>query len=91
MALLELIAAGIGMVLKLCKQSFFNVTTVANLFLILYNRLDEIPFDKMGKKRNHRYLPFLCAANPVNYGKPYKMNTAEATAACLYIAGELLI
>ena len=32
-------------------------------------------------------MPRLLAANSVNYGKPYKMNTAEAMAACLYIAG----
>mmetsp|Transcript_12340 Transcript_12340/g.16960 ORF Transcript_12340/g.16960 Transcript_12340/m.16960 type:complete len:303 (-) Transcript_12340:6-914(-) len=52
-----------------------------------WNRLEEIPFDAMGKSRNHRLLPLLFAANSVNYGKPFKMNTAEATAACLYIAG----
>ncbi len=52
-----------------------------------WNRLEEIPFNTMGKSRNHRTLPLLVAANTVNYGKPYKMNTAEATAACLYIAG----
>ena len=52
-----------------------------------WNRLDEIPFDKMGKPRNQRILPYLLAANSVNYGKPYKMNTAEAMAASLYILG----
>ena len=52
-----------------------------------WNRLDEIPFDKLGRGRNQRLLPLLYAANTVNYGKPYKMNTAEAMAACLHIAG----
>eukprot|EP01038_Epipyxis_sp_PR26KG_P013278 gene13278-17791_t len=52
-----------------------------------WNRLNEIPFDQMGKGRNQRILPILLASNSVNYGKPYKMNTVEAIAACLYIVG----
>ena len=52
-----------------------------------WNRIDEIPMDKMGKGKNQRILPLLVAANTVNYGKPFKMNTAEAIAACLYITG----
>jgi pre-rRNA-processing protein TSR3 len=42
-----------------------------------WNRLEEIPFTSMGKPQNQRKLPLLIAANSVNYGKPYKMNTAE--------------
>lgn len=52
-----------------------------------WNRLNEIPFDSMGKGKNQRLLPLLYAANSVNYGKPHKLNTAEAMAACLYLTG----
>ena len=51
-----------------------------------WNRIQKSSIMFKGKKY-HRSLPFLVAANPVNYGKPCKLSTAEAIAATFYIVG----
>ncbi len=49
-------------------------------------RLEEVPFKRL-KAEAPRLVPYLVAANSVNYGRPWRLNCAEALAAALYIGG----
>ena len=51
-----------------------------------WNRIEEVPFGRIGGKCE-RLLPYLVAANPTNYGKPWRLNCVEALAACFFICG----
>ena len=51
-------------------------------------RVQEIPWSRIGGKCE-RLLPYLVAANPVNYGRPWRLNCVEALAACFAICGHL--
>ncbi|RDL32611.1 Ribosome biogenesis protein TSR3 [Venustampulla echinocandica] len=49
-------------------------------------RVKEVPWAKIGGKCE-RLLPYLVAANSVNYGKPLRLNCVEALGAAFYICG----
>lgn len=51
-------------------------------------RVAEVQWARFGgTSPNQRLLPYLVAANPVNYGRPWRLNCAEALAACFAIVG----
>jgi pre-rRNA-processing protein TSR3 len=61
-------------------------------------RIDEVPMSRIGgrcerlciyffKVRMLMVVPYLVATNPVNYGRPWRLNCAEAFAAAFCICG----
>jgi len=52
---------------------------------LTWTNIDEFP---RPKGMNERALPYLIASNPVNWGRPMELNSAEAVAAALIVTGE---
>ncbi|UCE39530.1 MAG: DUF367 family protein [Thermoplasmata archaeon] len=51
-----------------------------------WEKAEELLF-KLRKRGKSRALPYLVAANPTNFGRPFKLSTVEAFAASLFILG----
>lgn len=53
---------------------------------VSWGNIEAVP--KLKKNAIPRALPYMLAANPVNWGKPLMLSSVEALAASLYILGE---
>ena len=52
---------------------------------LTWTNIDRFP---RPRGMEERALPYLLASNPVNWGRPMELNSAEAVMAALYILGE---
>ncbi len=52
---------------------------------LTWTNIDQFP---RLKRVEERALPYLLASNPINWGRPSELNSAEAVMAALYILGE---
>ena len=66
------------------KDVIYNKITVLDC---TWSSINTILSNFSSLKLQHRSLPCLLAANPINFGRPYRLTSVESFAAALYILG----
>ena len=77
-----------GVVLDPHAEQAFSPADGSSTIVALDCSWETVTREAFSLRGPHRALPFLVAANPVNYGHAFKLTTAEAFAGALYITGE---
>ncbi|MFW5937352.1 MAG: DUF367 family protein [Halanaeroarchaeum sp.] len=62
--------------------------SVGDVLVALDVSWDTAEADGVELRGEHRALPYLVAANPVNFGRPFRLTSVEALAAALIVLGE---
>jgi pre-rRNA-processing protein TSR3 len=70
------------------EQALSPADSPARSITVLDCSWEVLDTDIIKGHRRRRALPFLVAANPVNFGRPWKLTSVEAFAAALFILGE---
>ena len=70
------------------EQALSPADRPARSITVLDCSWEVLDTDMIKGHRRRRALPFLVAANPVNFGRPWKLTSVEAFAAALFILGE---
>jgi len=71
------------------EQALSPADSPARSITVLDCSWEVLDTDLIKGHRRRRALPFLVAANPVNFGRPWRLTSVEAFAAALYILGEV--
>ncbi|HET7324154.1 MAG TPA: DUF367 family protein [Halococcus sp.] len=77
-----------GIVLNPHAERALSPADSSNRLIALDCSWETAREERFSLRGPHRALPFLVAANPVNYGTPFQLTTVEALAGALCILGE---